>query len=58
MNQSDLYREIANVTKESVGFIRSMGFSLVVVPDRPKPRLARQLSNRKKARHLCSLPAA
>jgi hypothetical protein len=32
MTQNQLYREVAHVTGESVGFIKSHGFSMVIVP--------------------------
>jgi hypothetical protein len=37
MSQSDLYREIARITGETVTEIRQMGFGLVVVPTCPEP---------------------
>ena len=37
MNQRELERELADVTGESLGTIRGMGFSLVEVPD-PEPQ--------------------
>jgi hypothetical protein len=39
MSQNQLNREIANATGESVGLIRSLGFNVVIVPQRShRPR--------------------
>ena len=38
MSQAELDREVAQLTGESVGFIRSMGFSSMNVPSVPRPR--------------------
>jgi len=47
MSQAQLDREVAQVTGESVGFIRSMGFSPMNVPSPPRPRkCARQAAVR------------
>lgn len=40
MSQAQLDREVAQLTGESVGFIRSMGFSPMNVPYQPGPRKA------------------
>jgi hypothetical protein len=47
MSQAQLDREVANLTGESVSFIRSMGFSPMNVPSPPTPRqYARQTAVR------------
>jgi hypothetical protein len=39
MSQNQLNREVAHATGESVGFIRSRGFNVVIVPQRShRPR--------------------
>lgn len=38
MSQAQLEREVARTTGESVGFIRSMGFSELNMPCPPSPR--------------------
>jgi len=47
MSQAQLDREVAQLTGESVSFIRSMGFSPMNIPRPPRPRkCARQGSAR------------
>ena len=60
MKQSQLDREVAHLTGESVGFIRSMGFSPLIIPSPPKPRkYARQAAFRApKVRHFGSMGQA
>lgn len=47
MSQAQLDREVAQLTGESVSFIRSMGFSPMSMPGPPRPRkCASQAANR------------